>query len=570
MDTQKVPLRTTALRFVQAVRHFMTSEVGWKAKLMFAGLVALLCGINGLNVVNSYVGRNFMTSIANHDMPGFLRQAVFYVGVFAALTVVGVMARFAEERLALLWRDFLTRRAVTLYLVNGAYYHLDTSGQLANPDQRIADDVRAFTVTTLSFLIMVLNSSLTILAFSGVLWTISPLLFGVAVLYAACGSFLTIKLGHPLIQLNYDQLDKEANFRSDLIQVRQHAESIMVARDERRQTDRLILRVNDLVDNFRRITAINRNVGFFTTGYNWMIQIIPALIIAPAFIKGEIDFGVITQSAVAFTLLVGAFSLIVTQFQSLSTFAAVVARLSSLLHAVEQSQSAKGPAVELIEKEGSLSYDSLTLLSPADGKVLVKDLSISIPDGTRVLLTGPDPSAGVALFRATAGVRSEGAGRILRPNADELLFLAQRPYTPRGSLRQILTRTAYRGEIADDRIFQLLRELDLEHLPKQAGGLDVEQDWQTSLSLREQQLLAFIDILLAGPRLVFLDHLEPTLGSDHVRRLLSMLSENSIGCVNLAEADELHHFYDAVLEFGEQGDWTWTANPPLPADPIGR
>ncbi|MEZ2128270.1 MULTISPECIES: ABC transporter ATP-binding protein/permease [unclassified Sinorhizobium] len=564
MDTQKVPFRTTALRFVQAVGHFMTSEVGWKARLMFAGLVALLCGINGLNVVNSYVGRNFMTSIANRDMPEFLRQAFFYVGVFAALTVVGVMARFAEERLALLWREFLTRRAVKLYLADATYYHLDRSGQLANPDQRIADDVRAFTVTTLSFLIMVLNSSLTILAFSGVLWTISPLLFGVAVLYAACGSYLTITLGRPLIQLNYDQLDKEANFRSDLIQVRENAEAILLARDERRLTDRLILRVDDLVSNFRRITSINRNVGFFTTGYNWMIQIIPALIIAPAFIKGEIDFGVITQSAVAFTLLVGAFSLIVTQFQSLSTFAAVVARLSSLLRAIEQSKSTRGSAVELVERGGPLAYDSLTLLSPADGKVLIKDLSISIPDGTRVLLTGSDPSAGVALLRATAGVRSEGAGRILRPYADELLFLAQRPYMPRGSLRQILTRTAYRGEMPDDSIFQLLRELELEYLAKRAGGLDVEQDWGTSLSLREQQLLAFIDILLAKPRLVFLDHLGPTLGSDKVRKLLSMLSENSVGCVNMAEADEARRFYDAVLDFGEQGAWTWTANQPEP------
>ena len=183
---------------------------------------------------------------------------------------------------------------------------------------------------------MGLNSAFTIAAFSEVLWTISPLLFGVAVLYAAGGSLFTIVLGRPLIRLNYDQLDKEAGFRSELIHVRDNSEAIMQARDEELQTARLLSRLDDLVANFRKITSINRNVGFFTTGYNWLIQIIPALIIAPAFIEGKVEFGVITQSAMAFTALVAAFSLIVTQFQSLSSFAAVMARLSALAEVVGQ------------------------------------------------------------------------------------------------------------------------------------------------------------------------------------------------------------------------------------------
>ena len=337
MDTQKISLKVIVLRFVRAVRIFASSEVGWEAKLMFAGLVALLCGANGLNVVNSYVGRNFMTAIADRDKADFIRQALFYIGVFAGSTVVAVIARFTEERLGLLWREFLTRRAVRLYLADGTYYRLNVSGELAHPDQRIAEDVRAFTVTTLSFILMMLNSSLTMVAFSGVLWSISPLLYIVAVLYATCGSYLTIALGRPLIKLNYDQLDKEASFRSGLIHVRENAESIMLAHREGRQTASLLHQLDELVANFRQITSINRNVGFFTTGYNWLIQIIPALIVAPAFINGDIAFGVITQSAMAFSTLVAAFSLIVTQFQSLSNFAAVVARLSSLMEAVEKS-----------------------------------------------------------------------------------------------------------------------------------------------------------------------------------------------------------------------------------------
>ncbi|UIY24086.1 ABC transporter ATP-binding protein/permease [Rhizobium leguminosarum] len=560
MDTRQIPFKVTAVRFVRAVRVFMTSEVGSKAGMMFAGLVALLFALSSLNVVNSYVGRNFMTAIANRETPEFIRQAIFYIGVFAAFTIVAVVSRFIEERLALLWREFLTRRAINLYLADRAYYQLDVSGQLSHPDQRITEDMRVFTVTTLSFVLMVLNSSLTIIAFSGVLWSISPLLFVVAVLYAACGSYLTIALGRPLIKLNYDQLDKEASFRSGLIQVRENAESIVLAHCEEQQSFRLLQRLEDAVTNFRKVTAINRNVGFFTTGYNWLIQIIPALIIAPAYMRGDIDFGVITQSGAAFAMLVGAFSLIITQFQSISTFAAVVARLSSLMEAIEQVRAPAGSGIAIVEEKGRLAYETLTLLSSASEVPVVKDLSVSIPIGMRVLITGPAQAARVALFRATAGISFKGSGRIIRPGPDDILFLPQRPYLPTSTLHQILVRNVRSSKIPDDRIIQLLHELNLERVLAQAGGLDAEKDWEKLLSLQEQQLLALVNILLAAPQFVFLDQIDTTLGLEQFPRILQILSENSITCINNAETDVLRDYHDAVLECGEDGSWTWTVN----------
>jgi putative ATP-binding cassette transporter len=557
MDRQQIPIKITAARFVRAISIFVNSEVGRKARLMAVGLFALLCALSGLNVVNSFVGRNFMTAIADRETPEFIRQAIFYIGVFAALTVVGVIARFAEERLALLWREFITQRAVTLYLDNGTYHRLDASGELTNPDQRITDDVRAFTISTLSFVLMVFNSSLTIVSFSGVLWSINPLLFVVAVLYAACGSYLTILLGRPLIALNYDQLDKEANFRSGLIHVRENAESIMLTRSEERQSALLSRRLSDLVANFRRITAINRNVGFFTTGYNWLIQIIPALIVAPAFIRADIEFGVITQSAAAFAMLVGAFSLIITQFQSISNFAAVVARLSSLVEAVEKSGTIAEPAIEIVERDGRLAYEELTLLS-SSGAPLLKELSVSIPVGTRVLLTGSGQAPGTALFRATAGISTRGTGRIVRPGPDDILFLPQRPYLPSGTLRQILLGRGQESETSDNRIVDLLGELDLERVLSQAGGLDKELNW--SLSLTEQQLLAFAKVLLKAPSFVFLDRVQTTLNPEQLHKILRLLSESSITCILNGEFADAGDLYDAVLAFGEGGQWTWTSS----------
>ena len=514
MNQEQVPFdKLTVVRFIGAVRLFAKSEYGRQAKLMFVGLIALLLGINGTNVLNSYVGRDFMTAIEHRNKAEFIQEAVFYIGVFAASTIVAVVSRFTEERLGLLWREFLTRKVINIYLAQGTYYRLQTVEGLANPDQRIAEDVRAFTVTTLSFVLMLLNSAFTVVAFSGVLWLINPLLFGVAVLYAACGTYVTLVLGRPLIKLNYDQLDKEANFRSALIHVRENAESILLARREDRLKARLLSQLENFVANFRKITSVNRNVGFFTTGYNWLIQIIPALIVAPSFIAGQIEFGVITQSAMAFTLIVNAFSLIITQVQSLSNFAAVVDRLNSLVEALERTPPAEGAGIQMSEEDRRVAYEEVTLLSPVEGQPVLKDLSISIPFGSRVLISGSNETGKLTLFRATAGLWPSGKGRIIRPAATDIYFLAERPYLPPVTLREVLVDQKLEHSIADGQIRDLLHELDLDPVLVRAGALNIEQDWGTLLSLGEQQLLAFVHILLAAPNFVFLDRAGTALKS---------------------------------------------------------
>src|SRR6185312_1800401 len=220
--------------------------------------------------------------------------AIRYVGVLAGSTVIVVLYRFTEERLGLFWRVWLTRRIIGKYFADRTYYHLKESDTVANPDQRIAEDVRAFTATTLSFTLMFMNGALAVLSFSGVLWTISPRLFGVAIGYALLGTLATIYLGRPLIGLNYRQSDREASFRSDLIHVREHAESIGLLRHEGRLTARLLRRIDDFEDNFRRLISVNRNLGFFTNGYNYLVALIPTLMVAPLFIRGQVEFGVVT------------------------------------------------------------------------------------------------------------------------------------------------------------------------------------------------------------------------------------------------------------------------------------
>ncbi len=580
MPTNNIPLDRQAWhRFKRHVRLLVHSEMGGRALGMFAALIAFLVVINGLNVVNSYVGRDFMTAIAERDRSGFIRFALLWISVFAASTVVSVISRFMEERLGLLWRTFLAGRAVRIYAAHRVYFHLREHGDVGNPDQRIADDVKSFTVTTLSFALMLVNSSFTIVAFSGVLWSISPLLMTVAVLYAALGSYYTFRLGRPLVQLNFDQLDKEANFRSSLIYLKENADAVALTRREVPLTRGLIARLDDLAANFRVLIGVNRKVGFFTTFYNWLIQIIPALFVAPLFIAGEVAFGVITQSALAFTALVAAFSLVVTQFQSISSYAAVLARLSSFSEAIEQEILQRVSRISVSEDAEQVAYSGLTLRSPRSGHTVVDHLTVTIPQGQRVLVLGPDDTSRTALFRVTAGLWEEGEGHLIRPGLDQILFVTERPFLPHGTLRELFRAPQSRDTIqlddvgqpdavkveslpqsepvAEERIAHALAALGLESVLKRFGGLDVEQDWEHILPLGEQQLLVFARLLVTAPRFAFLDRPATALGVDEVDEVLKQLTQHSISYVVFAEDDDRRNRYDAVLEFESDGTWRW-------------
>ncbi|MEW6267732.1 MAG: SbmA/BacA-like family transporter [Thermodesulfobacteriota bacterium] len=549
-------------RFVMAVRGFATSEVRGRAGLLFAALLALLFGINGLNVVNSYVGRDFMTAIEHRDRAGFVHEAILYVLVFGLSTVAAVLFRFTEERLGLLWRDWLTRRLVRFYLGERAFFRLSLPGGLPNPDQRIAEDVRTFVTMTLSLCLMFLNGTVTVIAFSGVLWSISRTLFFVGIVYAATGSVMTVLLGRRLVPLNYRQADREADFRAELIHVRENAESVALLHREHFLEGRLMGRVDALVANLKHIIAVNRNLGFFTTGYNYMIQIIPALIVAPLFIRGEVEFGTITQAAMAFAHLLGAFSLVVTQFQAISSYTAVLARLNALAEAVVPPP-ADARRLRITEADDHVAYEHVTLRAPRDGRVLVDDLTATIPSGTRVLVRSGDSAAREAIVHATAGMWGNGSGRIVRPALREIAFLPERPFVPPGTLRDVLLGNgdgSAAASASDADVHRVLATLGIDEVVQRGGGLDSEEDWTDVLSLREQQLLSIARVVLTRPRFVFLDHPGRTLDAERIDRALSALCACRTTCVTIAslddEAEHLGH-YDALLEIGDAGRWSW-------------
>jgi len=546
--------RETAVRLWRVIRDFARSEeAGSYAIGMGIGLIVLLLAINGLNVLNSYVGRDFMTAIERRDRGGFVREAVLYAGVFGLSTIAAVVYRFTEERLGLLWRWWLTHRLVRIYLDGRLYYRLQASGGLSNADQRIADDVRSLTTSTLSLSLIFLNGTFTIVAFSGVLWSISRLLFAVAVGYAALGSLLAIWFGRPLVRLNYDQSDREATFRAELVHVRENAESVALLGLEPRFAARLGQKIDALTANLRRIIAVNRNLGFFTTGYNYMIQLIPVLIVAPLFIRGSAEFGEIPQASMAFAHLAGAFSLVVNQFGQLSAYAAVLARLSALGDAAETAPPSGSSGIAVTDDGRRVAFERLTLRTPQDGRVLVRGLSLDVTPAGRALVVATGDTT-VALERAIAGMWPSGEGRIVRPG--DVMFLPERSYLPPGTLRDLLVGSGR----SDDEIWSVLRTAGVEAVVRRVGGLDVDRNWDDALSIEEQRLVEVARMLLAAPSLVVLTRLDASVGAAVAAETRAALSERGIGQLVLENQAPAAGEFDEIVQIAADGSWTRTGS----------
>jgi len=561
------------------IRHVAVDpRMGARARLLIIGLISLMLAINGLNVINSYVGRDFMTAIADHDRAGFSKEALRLIGVFALLTFASVMSRYCEESMGLLWRKWMTWRLFELYADHQVFLRLDQTGSVENPDQRIAEDVRNFTTTTISFILMLSNALLTVIAFSGVLISISPLLFGVAIGYALIGTWLTIRLGKPLIKLNYNQLDKEAAFRAALIHLRENGDLITLARRKDLWVGRTWDRLADLAANFTEIIQVNRNVGFFTTGYNWMIQLIPALIVAPLFIDGNVEFGVISQSAVAFTQLMGAFSLIITQFQSISSFVAVIKRLSGMT----QSVLAERDRITQIKKETIQDWDHLegiriehlTLAAANNHHNVIEDLNVTFPKGQRTLVFSSEAAAPSALLRAIAGVWPLiNEGHVRRPPLNLCLFVTERPYLPSCSLRELFVRPypEAMGEVEapilaafdtpESQIHAVLNEVGLANLMERIEDSDTIHDWQSELSLAEQQLIVVARALLAEPIFVLMERLGSALDPETLKRVIACLEARNITVIRFEQTQDALDLTAARLELGAQGHWTWSPAP---------
>lgn len=543
-------------QFVVVAKPYWTSEVKWKAYGLLGALLLLLLAVNGLNIVINHVAGEFMTALSSKDQPVFYKMLSIYFGVFVVGTPIVVFYSWVGDKLGLHWRTWLTEHITAKYLDNKNYYRLNNDNEIDNPDERIAQDVRDFTAGALSLFLNILSSVITFFSFMYILWSISHQMVGVVFAYAIAGTIATVWMGRRLVGLKFDQLKKEANFRYNLIHVRNNVESIAFHQGEAHESKRIGARFAEAVQNYNALIGWQRNVGFLTTGYNYMIVLIPSLMIAPLYFAGKVPFGVQTQADMAFGQILGALSLVITSFESITGLVAQVKRLGSFQEALERNAEESSDLVHSSETGSELKLQGVTVKTPGRKQTLVEKLSLDASDAKRLLITGPSGTGKTSLLRTIAGLWNNGSGTVVRPPLSSMAFLPQRPYMVLGSLREQLSYPRFESDINDQKLLDVLKQVNLADLPERVGGLDVEMHWPDVLSLGEQQRLAFARLLLSKADFAILDEATSALDIANEERLYKLLAERGMNYVSVGHRPSLIQHHETMLDLKVDGSWT--------------
>ena len=547
-------------QFWTIAKSYWLGDEKWQARGLLLGVVLFLLAYTGLSVVLNNKRGVLISALSAKDEPRFWQTVIIFIGVLVIYAPLLAGYRYLRDRLSLQWRRWLTTRFVDHYFSDRAYYHLNTSDlTIDNPDQRIAEDVRSFTQESLTFLLVLVESILSVIAFSGVLWGISKPLVIFLVLYALVGTLVTtLVFGKPLVRLNFEQLKKEADFRFSLVRIRENAEAIAFYRGEEQESNQVKQQFLEVFDNVKRLLVWELNLNVLTNAYEFIPFILPALVVAPAIFAGEMEIGKVTEAQGAFVRVFFSLNVVVARFQALTTFGAGINRLFTFAEFLDRTETASNPdesnQIQTVEAE-RLAIEHLTLETPNHQRVLIQDLSVEVPTGRGLLVMGASGCGKSSLLRAIAGLWSSGNGTIVRPNSDQILFLPQRPYMVLGTLREQILYPNTTIEVEEAQLDQVLEWVNLADLAKRFGGFDTQQDWAAILSLGEQQRLTFARLFLNKPNYAILDEATSALDIQNEERLYQQLQAIGTTFLSVGHRSTLANHHAVVLELSQDKSW---------------
>ena len=515
-----------------------------------------------LNILFSFWYNGFYSAMQKLDAKAFWFMLLVFATLATVYVVRALLSFYWRQAFRIRWRIWLTHLLMERWLHKQSYYRSQyVRESIDNPDQRIQQDVESFVGSSLALSMGLLDSVVSLFSFSIILWSLSGSLtvFGwtipramvfVVYLYVVVSTVFAVRIGRPLIRLNFLNEQFSANFRYALIRLREYGESIAFFQGEAVERDNLFMRFGRVIHNMWAI--LFRSIKF--QGFNFAVSQaavgFPFIVQAPRLLSRQIGLGDVMQTAQSFGQVESALSFFRTSYDDFAGYRAVINRLSGFLDLMESAERLGSVRIE--HDAERIAVRSLTVRTPGD-VALVKDLNFELPPTSSLLIRGQSGIGKTTLLRAIAGLWPYVDGTIARPVDQQSLFLPQKPYLPLGTLRSSLYYPRIPPQ-ADDRAAATLRRCHLGHL---VARLDEEDDWSRILSLGEQQRLAIGRVLVNRPQVVFLDEASSAMdeGLEHAMYRLLREALPGLALVSVGHRTSLLDFHSRELELLGEGTW---------------
>jgi putative ATP-binding cassette transporter len=565
-------IRSTLAIVWRIAAPYFRSEDKFAGRVLLAAVIAIELSLVGIDVLLNQWQNRFFNALQERNWDNFIREiGIFTILAFCAIGLA-VYQLYLNQWLQIRWRRWMTTKYLGEWLHDANHYRMQLQGDAAdNPDQRITDDVKLFVERTLDIGVGLLSSVVTLASFVVILWGLSaaaPLhIFGRefaipgylvwgALVYAIFGTALTQWIGSPLVNLDFQQQRFEADFRFNLVRVRENSEQIALLQGESAERQRLSERFGRVVGNWYAIMQRTKRLTAFTTSYTQAAIIFPYILVAPAYFANKIQLGGLQQTASAFDSVRRALSFFVSIYRTMAEWRAVVARLDGFEMAITSAAALATTAgsIDVVSSTGSDQIDLEQLLVRLpNGKPLVSADDFRIRAHERTLVTGPSGAGKSTLFRAIAGIWPFGSGSIAIPAKAKLMMLPQRPYFPVGSLKAAIVYPAEADTFSPDRVSDVLIAVGL---PQFASQLEQEAHWNRMLSLGEQQRLGLARALLHAPQYLFLDEATASLDEASEAALYRLLEEKlpATTIVSIGHRSTLVAFHRRNVVLAREGD----------------
>lgn len=535
------------------------------ARLLLSVIIGLNLGEVYINVLLNKWNNDFYNALQAVDKNAFVAALIRFSYLAGIFIIIAVYKTYLNQMLRIKWRRWLTGHYLADWLGKRNYYRMQLFGGKAdNPDQRISEDIEQFIQLTLGLSLGLLSSVVTLFSFLNILWGLSGALefevYGthiyiegymvwVALVYAVIGTWITMKIGRPLVLLNFNQQRFEADFRFSLVRFRENSESIAFYKGEAREKENFMKRFSSVVDNFWQIMLRQKILNWFISGYGQIAVIFPFIVAAPRFFAGKIQLGGLMQTASAFGQVQGALSYIIEAYTSIATWKAVIERLDGFNHSIKQAEDTNMPEALLKTNADSIKAENLSVFLP-DGRKLLEGVNLDIGRGSSLLITGASGTGKSTLLRALAGLWPFVEGGCALPQSTAMLFLPQKPYLPLGTLREVLCYPLA-ADISDE---ELREALSLCRLGQLSGRLDEFDQWSHILSLGEQQRVAFARILIMKPDFIFMDEATSALDEDAEESLYSMLKDKlpQAAIISVGHRSSLRRWHETEKALGDK------------------